>query len=301
MRLFITGASGLLGSNLSFIASSMGHTVLSAYNEHEISIPGCAMMKLDLLKPDFRQVERFGPDCLIHCAALTNVDLCETNRALAEQVNVGATRGVCALAQKLKCRMLFISTDSVFDGKKAYHKEGEKPFALNFYAQTKIDAERIVASGGDYAVIRTNFYGFNVQEKQSFSEWLYAKLSAGEKTPAFTDFFFSPIVANNLSEALLEIAGSKFCGTLHVAGKGRISKYDFALKFAGLFSLDRSLLVPKKMAELGSLKAARPSDCSLDVSKARSLLKTKLLGIEDGLRLYKKLFDEKYQRKLKGG
>ncbi|MCX8175491.1 MAG: SDR family oxidoreductase [Candidatus Micrarchaeota archaeon] len=300
MRLFISGASGLLGGNLSYLASQAGHDVLAGFNEHPLHIAGCRGIGLDLVKGDLSPVISFKPHCIIHCAALTSVDICETNRALAWQVNVGATSRVAECARRASSRLIFISTDSVFDGKKAYHKEGERTVALNYYAKTKIEAERIVGRHKNHAVVRTNFYGFNIQQKHSFAEWLYAKLSAGDKTPAFTDFYFSPILANNLSDALLELAQNEFCGTLHVAGKGRMSKYEFAQLFAELFSFDSALLVPTKMSELGSLKAVRPSDCSLDVSKAERLLRTPLLGIRAGLELFKRLHEQGYRERLRG-
>ncbi len=300
MRLFISGASGLLGCNLSFIAASMGHEVLSGYNQHKIEIPGCKTIKLDLLGSNFESIKKFNPDCIIHCAALTNIDLCETNKPLAWKINVDATKNIARVSEQLKSRFIFISTDSVFDGETAFHKEEEKPSPLNFYAETKVESEKLVRTLEDYVVVRTNFYGFNIQEKESFSEWLYNKMSKGEKTNAFTNFYFSPILANNLANAVIELASNTYRGTLHIAGQGRLSKYEFALKFANLFSFDRNLVVPAKMDGAEGLKAIRPKDCSLDISKAIKLLKTELLDIDGGLLLFKKLFDENYKNKMIG-
>lgn len=300
MKLFITGASGLLGCNLSFAAAQAGHSVLAAYNEHAVSIRGCSTIHIDLLNPDFLKIRDFGPDCIVHCAALTNVDICEQNHELAHALNVEATERLARYANSSHTRLIFISTDSVFDGKNPFHNEEETPHALNYYAQTKIDAEKTVRTHENHAIVRTNFYGFNIRGKQSFSEWLHAKFMNRESIPAFTDFFFSPIIVNNLAEVLVELAGNRFTGTLHVAGNGRISKYEFALRFADIFHFDSSLVMPTKMNDLGVLQANRPNDCSLDISRSRNILKTNLPDIPSGISLYKQLFEQGYQNKLRG-
>jgi len=300
MKILVTGASGLLGANLSYTSAASGLDVLATYNEHKVAIKGCPMSRLDLLASDFSEVKRFRPECIVHCAAYTNVDGCETDRKKAHLLNVEATARLAEISKDIGSRFIFMSTDSIFDGKTPLHTESEEACPLNFYSRTKVEAERIVKDLENHVIVRTNFYGFNIQEKQSFSEWLHAKFLKGEGVPGFTDFFFSPIIANNLAEAILEIAENDFTGVLHVAGDGRISKYDFALRFAELFGFDKALVKPTKMGET-NLKAPRPHDCSLDISKAKRLLKTRILNIDEGIKYYKELYDSGYQEKLRGG
>ncbi|MFA5412024.1 MAG: SDR family oxidoreductase [Candidatus Micrarchaeia archaeon] len=300
MKLLITGASGLLGANLAYIAAQRGIDVLAAYNEHPVSIKGCRMQRMDLLSGDFSILREFKPDCVAHCAAFTNVDGCEADQGKAHLLNVGATARLLEACNGLGNRFILMSTDSVFGGEKPFHSEGEPARPLNAYSRTKVEAEKLAAGFPGHVVVRTNFYGFNIQDKLSFSEWLHAKFLNNEKITAFTDFFFSPILANNLSEAILELAAGSFTGTMHVAGDGRVSKYEFALRFAERFGFDSSLVVPKRMSEVEALKAQRPSDCSLDISKAKGLLKTRILGIDAGIGKYKELYDSGYQKGLRG-
>ncbi|MDD2655130.1 MAG: SDR family oxidoreductase [Candidatus ainarchaeum sp.] len=301
MKILVTGASGLLGANIAYMAAQRGADVLAAYNEHPVSIRGCRMQRLDILSQDFSAIRQFRPDCVVHCAAFTNVDGCEADPGKARLLNVEATSRLLKACEGLGNRFIFMSTDSVFGGDKPFHSEGEPVRPLNAYSRTKVEAERLVAGFPNHAVVRTNFYGFNIQEKLSFSEWLHSRFLDGEKINAFTDFFFSPILANNLSDAILELAAGSFTGTMHVAGDGRISKYEFALLFAEKFGFDKSLVLPKKMAEVEALKARRPSDCSLDISKAKSLLRTRILNIDSGIEKYKELYDSGYQKGLRGG
>ncbi len=298
MRLFITGASGLLGSNIAFIAGSKGHVVLGTYNEHEVKIPGCKTAQVDLAG-DLSTIKRFAPDCIIHCAAATNVDGCEKDHVLARKLNVDATGALVETARAMGKRLIFISTDSVYDGSSSFHKEDELPKPANYYAKTKVEAENMVKTLDNYAAARTNFYGFNIQNKKSFSEWLHAKFAAGEKITAFTDFHFSPIMANNLADAVLELAENKFVGTINLGGDGRVSKYQFALDYADAFGFDKSLVVPTKMADMKNLAAKRPHDTSMDISKAKKTLSTKLLNMEEGMAAYKKLYDDGYQNRLR--
>lgn len=301
MKLLVTGASGLLGANLAYIAAQRGIEVLAAYNEHPISIKGCRMQRLDLLSGDLSILREFKPDCVAHCAAFTNVDGCEADQGKARLLNVDATARLLKACEGLGNRFIFMSTDSVFSGEKPFHSEGEPTRPLNAYSSTKVEAEKLVSGFQNHVVVRTNFYGFNIQDKLSFSEWLHAKFLNREKINAFTDFFFSPILANNLADALLELAAGDFTGTVHVAGDGRISKYEFALSFAEKFGFDKSLVVPKRMAEVEALKARRPNDCSLDISKAKGLLRTRILNIDAGIEKYKELYDSGYQKSLRGG
>ena len=302
MRIAISGASGLLGGNLAYLGAQAGHEVLAAYNAHEVKVPGCRMRSLDLLKGDITsELDAHRPECVVHAAAWADVDGCERDQALAHALNVEATRRVADYCQKRGLRLIFISTDSVFDGKKAMHTEEEKPAPLNYYAQTKAEAEDIVRALPSHAVVRTNFYGFNLRKKNSFSEWLQAKLGAGEPITGFTDFYFSPLPANNLAGALLELAGLDWSGTLHVAGDGRLNKYEFALKFADIMGLDRGLISPGKMSDNPALAAPRPSDCSLDITKAKKMIKSRLPGIEEGIQTYKTLLESGYAQKMRAG
>ncbi|MEK6982303.1 MAG: SDR family oxidoreductase [Candidatus Micrarchaeota archaeon] len=302
MKILITGASGLLGSNLCFIAAQKGLEVVGLYNAHEVKIKGVKTVKADLSQANFFSSLNFKPDVIIHCAALTNVDLCEEDKTLAEKMNITATENVLDFAKSSNAKFIFISTDSIFDGKTPFHKESEKPHPINYYAQTKVDAEAIVKKYLNHVIVRTNMYGFNIQNsktKLSFSEWLTNKFENKEKITAFTDFHFSPLVVNNLCEALLELAQNDFTGTINVAGEGRISKYEFALMFAKEFGFDESLVIPTKMSELENLRAERPKENSLDISLAKKTLKTVLLDIPDGIKLYKKLMEEKYPERLR--
>lgn len=303
MHILITGASGLLGGNLCFIAAQKGLDVIGLYNEHEVKIKGVKTIKADLTDNNFSSSLAFKPEVVIHCAALTNVDLCETDKQLADKLNVKATENVLEFTKSSNARFIFISTDSIFDGTKSFHREDEKPNPLNYYAQTKVDAENLVRKYQNHVITRTNMYGFNIQKgnsKLSFSEWLTEKFKKKEQITAFTDFYFSPLVINNLCEALIELAQSKFIGTINIAGDGRISKYEFALIFAKVFGFDKSLVVPTRMSELKNLKAVRPHDNSLDICLAKKTLKTHLLNIEEGIRGYKKLKEEGYTEKLRG-
>ncbi len=104
----------------------------------------------------------------------------------------------------------------------------------------------------------------------------------------FTDVFFSPILTNNLGEALIEIYRKKLSGVYHVAGSQRCSKYSFGLEIAQAFGLDKSLIQPCSIAEVG-LRAPRPKDISLNVAKISEVIDTRLLDVKEGIARFKDL------------
>ncbi|MFA6214851.1 MAG: SDR family oxidoreductase [Candidatus Micrarchaeia archaeon] len=301
MRIIITGASGLLGSNIALSARSKGHEVLGTYNSHKLR-DNRHFFRFDLLEPTKHGASRiisFKPDCIVHCAAITNLDFCENYPDLAMRVNVDGSRIMAQLADEAGCKFILISTDSVFDGTRPNHNEGEPVSPLNIYAKSKCGAEEAARSLKNHAIIRTNFYGFSICSMKSYGEWLYGFFMHSKRIPAFTDYFFSPVLANNLAEALLELASSSFTGTLNIASDARLTKYDFAHRFAAAFSFDPRLIDAAKMSDREDFIAPRPKDCSLDASKAKQVLLTPLLGIDEGILRFKGLLEEGYPAKIK--
>jgi len=299
-KILITGGSGLLGSNLAFSAPKRFDTYLICH-ESRVEIDGCTSFALDLRESDAtaKKVREIKPDCIIHCAALTNVDYCETHQEEAEALNVDATRNLAAVSSEIGCKLIYISTDSVFDGEKGMYTEQDMPNPLNVYARTKLDGESVAMECDNHTVARTNIYGWNAQEKLSIAEWFLKNLREGREISGFTDIYFTPILVNNLADALLELYDKDKSGLYHIAGSERINKYDFGLRLAGVFGLDQSLIQSATSDEI-KLTAKRPKDMSLDVGKAEKELNTPLLGVEDGLREFKKLEDNGHVSKLKG-
>ena len=299
MKLLVIGGSGLLGYKVAKMASNEHETFLT-YNYRFIQIEGCTALKLDKCdrKAVFELLEKINPDVVIDTAALHNVDYCETHPEEAWKVNVEGTRNVAEACKKVGAKVIFISTDYVFDGTKGYYTEEDAPNPLSYYAKTKLEAEKIIQSlDVNYIIARPSvIYGWNPNEVSglksssgksvNFVVWALQKLEKGEEIKAVTDQYSSPTLADNLAEALLVMASSEKQGIYHTAGKDCLNRYEFTLKIAKVFGLDKSLIKPVT-SEIFKQVAKRPKKCCLDVSKAEKDFGIRFLTVEEGLKLMK--------------
>ncbi|MGD0644439.1 MAG: SDR family oxidoreductase [Candidatus Bathyarchaeia archaeon] len=299
--LLITGGSGLLGSNLATVAIN-SFSVHVTYCNHTIVSKTVQAHKLDLTKSEglLLLVKKIKPAYIVHTAALTNVDFCENNKEEAWLTNVEATKNVVKATKAAGSKLIYISTDSVFDGKKGMYFEEDPPNPLNYYALTKLEGEKIVGeSKVPFVTIRTNIYGWNMQKKMSLAEWMLNSFIEKRKITLFSDVFFTPIFVNNLSSAILEIAKKDILGLFHVAGSERCSKLQFGLILAKVFDLDTTGLIEPVLIASQNFAAKRPLDTSLTSEKIKSKIDSNLLKVQEGLESFKQLMQNGYVENLK--
>lgn len=298
--ILVTGASGLLGAN--FVWEAKGrYDLVAVYSRHPVRIPGTIDVKSDLTRSTevFDLVGVYRPAWIVHCAALTHVDYCEENPVEAHKVNVEMTGYLVAAAREIGARVLYISTDSVFDGSRGRYSEEEPPCPVNVYARTKLEGERIVLQYMERGlIVRTNIYGWNMQNKDSLAEWILGRLESGQPVPGFQDVFFTPILVNDLAEILFEMMENQLSGVYHVAGGERCSKFNFAQRLAETFGLDAALVVPASVQTAG-LRAPRPRDTSLLTEKVTRALGKRMPDVRQGLARFKSLRENGFVAKLK--
>ena len=299
MKVLITGGSGLLGSALSFYLKDF-FDVTSTYTSHKFAVEGCNTIQLDVAdqKDSIDTIKKIKPNVIIHAAALVGVGLCEKNPELAHKINVEGTKNIVEASKKANSKLVYISTDYVFDGRKGNHSEDEKPNPINIYGKTKYEGELLIDTDKN-AIIRTSIYGWNIiKDKRSFSTWIIDDLKNNKQVNVFNDNINSMMLVNNLAVALKEFIDKDLNGIMNLASSESTSKYEFAVKLAETFKLDKSLINPIRNNEApGSDK--RPLNVSLSISKARKELKTKLLNIKESLLELKKLEDSNYLNNFK--
>ena len=289
-KLLITGGSGFLGSNIVRMAAK-DFEVYATYNSHPFKIRGCKFVPLDIRdrQQALSMFEEIKPVLVIHTAALADVDYCEGHADEARMTNVRGTENVALAAKKINAKMVYISTDSVFDGKKGMYVEEDAPCPLNVYAMTKLGGEEKVQHWlPDGIIIRTAFYGWGPSDKAGLAEWVVSSLRQGKTLKMFTDVFFSPIFIDNLVEAMIELYRSGVHGIYHVGGRERCSKYAFGQEIARVYGLDKSLIQPSSIAEV-DLRAPRPKDISLDITKISGVINTRLFNVKEGIARFKDL------------
>lgn len=285
-RLLITGGTGFLGGHL-LLKARTDWDVYAIHRGPAVDAPGIHWLKADLTDPGetalaFASVR---PASLIHAAAMSDIDRCQARPDEARAVNTEATESLAGLCGKTGCRMVFVSTDMVFDGGRGLYRETDATGPVNGYGGTKVAAERAVAAECPAAVCARTalIYGIPAFGGSSFSHAMMGRLSAGESVTLFIDQFRTPILVQNLADALLELADSDYAGTLHLGGGERISRYDFGLLAASAKGLPAGLIRPGLMNEPRPA-APRPADVSLDSSIASAVLSTRLMGCDEGVR-----------------
>jgi dTDP-4-dehydrorhamnose reductase len=279
MRIFITGGSGLLGSKIAEIALGK-YEVYAGYcrNKPELGEP----VKFDLAKDsDLEVIQKMKPEVIIHTAALTNVDECESNKALAYELNVEGTKRLVELAKDVGAFFVYVSTDYVFPGDNGRYKEEDKPNPINYYGHTKLLGEKYC----DCIVRPCVIYGAKpASGNVNFALWIINKVRNGEEVKIVTDQFITPTLNTSLAKMLLEISERRLKGIFHMSGATRVSRHEFALRIADTFGLDKNLVIPSRMDEMAWL-AKRPKDSSLDTSKASRYLKEKPLDLDMALEI----------------
>jgi len=299
--LVVTGASGLLGASVLRSAVELGWETVGFCHQHVIKDPTVRLTRVDLTDDSATRklLSDLRPDVIMHCAAATNVDWCEDNPKQAEAINVQASAVLAEIASALNARFVYVSTDSVFDGKRGKYAETDEPTPLNVYARSKLAGERETLRRNAAAlVVRVSIYGWNAQNKDSLAEWVFRRLEEGSDVPGFTDVFFTPILVNHLVPVLFAMLQHELAGLYHVAGSERISKFEFARRVATIFGFDPARVTPCQIKDV-KLRAARPLDVSLNTGKIRTALGLPMPDVDSGLCEFRELRDQRYPQQLK--
>ena len=286
MKFLVTGSAGLIGSQVVKDLIQKNHAVYSCYHTQK-PLQGIPTL-LDLTDETqiIQTLEKIKPDKIIHLAAMTGVDLCETNQEIATMINTKATETLAKKAAKINAFFLYVSTDYVFNGINGLKKEDDTTNPLGFYGKSKLEGELVLNKlASNWCIARTSTpFGIH-STKKSFPLWVKENLEAKKEIPVLVDQFTSPTYIPNLSKMLIEITTRQITGILHVSGATRISRYALAELVADKLHLDKNFLIPTKIDTM-NWKAQRPKDSSLDVSFATEILNEKPQKIEQSLELF---------------
>ena len=286
MKFLVTGSAGLIGSQIVKDLVQQNHTVYSCYHDQK-PLQGIPT-HLDLSDENqiIQTLQKIKPDVIIHLAAMTSVDLCETEKELATIINTKSTETLAKQASKQKVFFLYVSTDYVFNGINGMKKEDNLPNPLGFYGKSKLEGELVLNQlASNWCIARTSSpFGIH-STKKSFPLWVKENLEAKKSIPVLVDQFTSPTYVPNLSKMLIEITIRQIIGIIHVSGATRISRYDLAELVADKLHLDKNFLIPTKIDTM-NWNAERPKDSSLDVSFATEILNEQPQKIEQSLELF---------------
>lgn len=276
-KLLIIGA-GLLGSSLAHMAREDMQTSFT-YNFHPAEIKGCRSYRCDIFDcPDI--ILALRPDYVVLTAAMTDVDKCESDRKAAWQVNALGPKRVASACKKASSKLIYISTDYVFDGRKGNYSESDALSPVNYYAESKLAGEHYIQEiCPDCLILRPSvLYGWN-PTRLNFVTWIISELRQGRIINVVKDQYNSPTYSFDLAGIILNLKDE--AGLFHASGRERINRYSFALKIAETFELDSSLIRPATSDAL-SWKARRPQDSSLNVSELSRIVWP--MNVSEGLK-----------------
>lgn len=276
-KLLVIGG-GLLGREIAFASRDDFETALT-YNSHQVCLKDCQTFRMDITQ-NVDLIKSLSPDYIILTAALTDVDHCETDREGAWRVNALGPGRVAAAAKEISAKLIYVSTDYVFDGERGMYKESDPVSPINYYGESKLAGEALVQQNcPNCAIARTSvLYGWN-PIRHNFVTWTMERMKKGIEIKIVMDQYNSPTFASNLADMILGIMDCE--GIFHTCGSERISRYDFSIEIARAFGLDGSLVNPITSDRL-SWTAKRPGDSSMDVSLISRFAKP--LNVRDGLK-----------------
>src|SRR3989304_8875516 len=202
-KLLITGVSGLLGNNLAYYLKDK-YEVIGLYSSHPVVIRGVRTERCNLLYDNSirKIISDFNPSIIIHCASLTNIDQCEGDKNLTEKINIGSTKNIVETIANKDIKLVYISTDSVYNGIKGDFSEDDKINPLNYYGLSKYEGELQVLRKEHSLILRTNIFGWNIQDKKSIGEWVLGELGGRRKINGFKDAYFSSIYTLELARVI---------------------------------------------------------------------------------------------------
>lgn len=227
------------------------------------------------------------PDVVIHTAALADIDFCQANPGAAREVNVTFTRTLASLCADFGSKLVFCSTDTIFDGERAPYQEADAPGPVNLYAETKVEAEQIVSALGARAVIArlSLVVGLPVLGAgNSFLARMIAAFKDGRAVGVPAHEVRTPVDVITVGRALLELAAADHHGIIHLAGNERLNRFELAQRIARRFGFSEKLVTPQPPATTPG-RAPRPRDVSLANAKACATLKTPMRSLDEALSL----------------
>jgi dTDP-4-dehydrorhamnose reductase len=294
-RILITGANGMLGQRaVQFYSSKENIELLATSVEENAVFDSVEYIPVDIKDRDNikKVIYDYCPDFIVHTAAFTNVDLSEKLREDAWKINVKGVEYIAEAARTIDAHIIHISTDYIFDGKNGPYDENAVPDPIGYYGRTKLASENALRiSGTFFTILRTNvLYGIAKNSRPDFVRWVINSLSKNENIRIVRDQINNPTFIDDLVQGINKIIEFRKTGVYNIGGKEFLSRFDFTLRIAEYFNLDKKLILPITTDELKQ-PARRPLKSGLLILKAETELGYKPHTITESLAAMKKELD----------
>jgi dTDP-4-dehydrorhamnose reductase len=294
LKILVTGANGLLGQHLikllldnhcNVVGTGRGPCRVNFVNN-----PGYVYYDADLLD-EIAMYQVFAqekPEIVVHAGAMTQLDECEAQRELCENINVKATAMIALYAEEFSKHLIYVSTDFVFDGEKGSYCEDDICNPISWYGFTKVQAEGIVESSSiPWTIVRTCLVYGNVLSgtRKNIVSWVKESLEKNEAIKVVSDQWRTPTYVEDLAKGILLVIQQKATGIYHISGQELLTPYDMAIQTARYFKLNEAL-IEKVDASVFTQPAKRPQKTGFDISKAKKMLGYEPFSFLYGLKMY---------------
>jgi dTDP-4-dehydrorhamnose reductase len=233
-------------------------------------------------------IEVHSPQVIINTAAITNVDICHTDRE-CRKINVDSVQHLVDVCERQNIHLIHLSTDFVFDGLNGPYSEEDEPNPVSIYGESKLAAEQIILNSNcKWSILRTILV-YGVTSNMSRSNivlWAKSALERGEPINVVTDQWRMPTLVDDLAEACLLTAEKGATDIFHVSGSDMMTIYDLVVQVADFWSLNKSLIRPISSASLNQ-EAKRPLKTGFRLEKAEKVLGFKPRSFSQGLQVVK--------------
>jgi dTDP-4-dehydrorhamnose reductase len=280
MKILLTGAHGMLGRRLVKKLLKKNYDLIATARDGlqtaEVQTDHAAHHFLDITDGDavYKLINSVKPDVIIHAAAMTQVDQCELNKIDCWNTNVTATRFIVDAARETKSKIIFISTDFVFDGTGGPYKEDDVPNPVNYYGSSKLAAEKaIMESEVEWAIVRTVLVigKSGNDQRQNILTWVKDKLEKKEKIKVVHDQVRTPTFVDDLADGIILAIEKNAKGIFHISGKDTLTPYEMAKAVADFLHLDANL-IERVDANSFTQPAPRPPITGFIIDKANKEL-----------------------------
>jgi dTDP-4-dehydrorhamnose reductase len=294
MRIIITGGTGLLGKSLIETCEPRHEivaTYIGGYNMEDC--PQFRYRRLDIRDHigHAHLLEGFSPDVIIHTAGIGSPDYAEQHTEESWEINIGGTRNILSLCEKYNAKLIYISSNGIYDGEKAPYGEEDMPEPINYYGMLKLEGEKLLAKAKiPCSIVRPILmYGWNhVFERHNIATYAISKITNGEQVQVYDDIFVTPLFSHSCAKAIWKIIEKEKYDIFNIAGADRVSIYQLLGKVAEIFDLDANLIKPVQQGFFNEW-VKRPKDTSFKTDKMEKELDLKPLSLDEGLRLMKEI------------
>jgi dTDP-4-dehydrorhamnose reductase len=283
VKILVLGGSGLIGNF--FIRNSINHEIITTFNKTKINTSNVISKKINLPE-DWAKLQNLilekKPDVVLNSMGFPNSDFCETNKEEVYALHVKVSEKITALCSKINSKIVFLSTEYVFDGKKGNYTENDETNPINYYGHSKDLAEKITLKNENNLVLRTAMV-YGLSSKVRFLRYVIENLRKNQEINTYDDIFNSATLLDDLANGISKAIKFDANGIYHMVGSSCVSRFDFAKTVAKVFNFNENLIKPASIVS-AKLKAKRPVNTCLNNSKAVKTFNIKFSSINEGIK-----------------